>query len=47
MSVFSNSGASVSTSVVARVAFISCRCCMSPTMRWEKNSIGRDSTFHM
>ena len=47
MTVFMASGATVVTSVPAMVALVPWRCRMSPVMRWEKNSIGSRSTFHM
>ena len=47
MTVFSRSGAKVFTRVPAMEAFIPARDWISPARRWEKNSIGSLSTFHI
>ena len=47
MIVFSNNGAKVPTNVEAMVALVACLCKISPTIRWEKNSIGILMTFHI
>ena len=47
MIVFSASGATVCTSVLAMEAFVPWRCIISPVMRWEKKSMGSRRIFHM
>ena len=47
MIVFTASGATVSTSVCAMEALVLWRIRISPVIRWEKNSIGSRSTFHI
>ena len=47
MTVLSSNGAKVFTSVPAMEALVPARAWMSPASRWEKNSMGSRSTFHM
>ena len=47
MAVLITRGAIVFTICPAIMALEDFRCWISPAMRWEKNSMGRCSTFHI